>query len=62
MSKGRPKKGFVESKFKMIKVRLGVKEARALSELRMGTGKNTSEIVRDALRFYNYLLKKDHLL
>ena len=51
MSKGRPKKGFVESKFKMIKVRLGVKEARDLSELRMGTGKNTSEIVRDALRF-----------
>ena len=53
MSKGRPKKGLVESKFKMIKVRLGVKEARALSELCMGTGKNTSEIVRDALRFYN---------
>ena len=62
MSKGRPKKGLVESKFKMIKVRLGVKEARALSELCMGTGKNTSEIVRDALCFYNYSLKKDHLL
>lgn len=62
MNKGRPKKGLVESKFKMIKVRLGVKEARALSELCMGTGKNTSEIVRDALLFYNYSLKKDHLL
>lgn len=62
MSKGRPKKGLVESKFKMIKVRLGVKEARALSELCMGTGKNTSEIVRDALRFYHNSLKKDHLL
>lgn len=62
MNKGRPKKGFVESKFKMIKVRLGIKEARALSELTMATGKSTSEIVRDSLRFYCYSTKKDHLL
>lgn len=62
MNKGRPKKGFVDSKFKHINVRLGVKEARALSELTMATGKNNSEIMRDALRFYHYSLKKDHLL
>ena len=62
MSKGRPKKGFVESKFKHINVRLGVKETRSLSELTMTTGKNNSEIVRDALRFYHNSLKKGHLL
>ena len=59
MNKGRPKKVFVDSKFKHINVRLGVKEARSLSELAMVTGKNDSEIVRDALRFYHYSLKKD---
>lgn len=62
MNKGRPKKGFVESKFKHINVRLGVKEAISLNELTMATGKNTSEIMRDALRFYHNSLKKDHLL
>ena len=62
MNKGRPKKGFVDSKFKHINVRLGVKEARSLSELAIATGKNDSEIVRDALRFYHYSLKKDQLL
>ena len=62
MSKGRPKKGFVDLKFKHINVRLGVKEARSLSELAIATGKNDSEIVRDALRFYHYSLKKDQLL
>ncbi len=62
MSKGRPKKGFSDSKFKHINIRLGVKEARSLSELAMVTGKNDSEIVRDALRFYHYSLKKDQLL
>ena len=62
MSKGRPKKGFVDSKFKYVAARLGAKEARALSELAMETGKNNSEIMRDALRFYHYSLKKDHLL
>ena len=39
MNKGRPKKGFVDVKFKHINVRLGVKEARSLSELAMVTGK-----------------------
>lgn len=62
MNKGRPKKGFADSKFKHINVRLGVKEARSLSELAMVTGKNDSEIVRDALRFYHYSLKKEKLL
>lgn len=62
MNKGRPKKGIVESKFKHINVRFGVKETRSLSELTMATGKNTSEIMRDALRFYHNSLKKDHLL
>lgn len=62
MNKGRPKKGFVGSKFKYVATRLGAKEARALSELAMATGKNNSEIMRDALRFYHYSLKKDHLL
>lgn len=62
MNKGRPKKGFADSKFKRVTARLGVKEARALSELTIATGKNDSEIVRDALRFYHYSLKKDHLL
>lgn len=62
MNKGRPKKVFVDSKFKHINVRLGVKEARSLSELAMATGKNDSEIVRDALRFYHYSLKKGQLL
>lgn len=62
MNKGRLKKGIVESKFKHINVRLGVKEARSLSELTMATGKNTSEIMRDALRFYHNSLKKDYLL
>lgn len=62
MNKGRPKKGFVESMYKHLHVRLGVKEARALSELTMATGKNSSEIMRDALLFHNYSLKKDYLL
>lgn len=62
MNKGRPKNGIVESKFKHINVRLGAKEARSLSELAMATGKNTSEIMRDAIRFCNNSLKKDHLL
>lgn len=62
MNKGRPKKRFVDYKFKHINVRLGVKEARSLSELAMATGKNDSEIVRDALRFYYYSMKKDQLL
>ena len=62
MNKGRPKKVFVDSKFKRVTARLGVKEARALSELTMATGKNGSEIVRDALRFYYYSLKKDNFL
>lgn len=62
MDKGRPKKGLVESKFKYVAARLGVKEARALSVLTMATGKNNSEIMRDALRFYYNSLKKDHLL
>ena len=62
MNKGRPKKRFVDSKFNRVTARLGIKEARSLSELAMATGKNDSEIVRDALRFYHYSLKKDHFL
>ena len=62
MNKWGAKKRFVYYKFKHINVRLGVKEARSLSELAMATGKNDSEIVRDALRFYHYSLKKGKLL